>query len=98
MSEQFKVGVGRRDITPAVGAILAGYAPGRPSTSVHDPLHFTAFAFEEGGKQAIVATADLLYIEDPLMQAVKCAMSEKSGVPTENIIVCAIHTHSGPAV
>lgn len=98
MSEQFKVGVGRRDITPAVGAILAGYAPGRPSTSIHDPLHFTAFAFEEGGKQAIVATADLLYIEDPLMQTVKCAMSEKSGVPAENIIVCAIHTHSGPAV
>ena len=98
MSEQFKAGVGRRDITPAVGAILAGYAPGRPSTSVHDPLHFTAFAFEKGGHTAIVATADLLYIEDPLMSTVRSAMSEKSGVPIENIIVCAIHTHSGPAV
>jgi len=96
MSSQLSVGVGRGDITPEIGAILQGYAPGRPATSIHDHLHFTAFAFEQDGVRAIVATAELCQIGEPMMGKIRHAMEESSGVPYDNIIVSSTHTHSGP--
>ena len=90
------VGVGRADITPPVGAILQGYAPGRPSKSVHDVLHFTVFAFAQGNTRAAVCTADLCLISEPLITELRTAIAEAAGVPFDSVIVCATHTHSGP--
>ena len=90
------VGVGRADITPPVGAILQGYAPGRPSKSVHDALHFTVFAFAQGDTQAVVCTADLCLISEPLITELRTAIAQAAGVPFDCVIVCATHTHSGP--
>ena len=90
------VGAGRADITPPVGAILQGYAPGRPSKSVHYPLHFTVFAFAQGDTRAAVCTADLCLISEPLITELRTAIAEAASVTFDGVIVCATHTHSGP--
>ena len=98
MKKTLNVGVGRADISPAVGTWLTGYAPARRAEIINDPLHLTAFAFEQDGVRAIVATADTCVIEDAFSAEVRRAMSEASGVPFEKIILSATHTHSGPAL
>lgn len=90
------VGVGREDITPEVGTMLQGYTPARPSTSVHDPLHITVFAFEYGGVRALFASADLCNLRDVALTGTRSALSETSGIPVEHCIIACIHTHSGP--
>ena len=98
MEKKLHVGVGRSDITPEIGTILAGYLPFRASESIHDHLHLTVFAFGYGDTRAIVAAADLLLIREPQMTEVRTAMAEASGVPLDNIILNCIHTHSGPSM
>lgn len=95
-SEILKVGVGRADITPEVGAILHGYAPGRPAKSINDRLHFTCFAFGYGELRCLAASADLCLLVEPIMGVIRKRMSEVTGVPVDNIIVCTTHTHSAP--
>ena len=96
MSTRLLVGAGRGDITPDVGAILSGYAPGRPSETIHDHLHVTAYAFEYNGLRSLLVTTDLLLISDPLSTEMRRAMAEASGIPFEYIILTSTHTHSGP--
>ena len=81
MSTSLLVGAGREDITPDIGAILMGYAPGRPAKSIHDHLHVTAFAFEYGGLRSLIVTTDLLLISDPLLTEMRRAMSDAAGIP-----------------
>ena len=96
MSGTLLVGVGRYDITPPIGAWLMGYTPPRRAESIGDHLHFTAYAFESEGVRAIVATADLCLMRDPLSTQLRQAMAKASGVPFDHIILSATHTHSGP--
>lgn len=97
MNSTFKVGIGRQDITPKIGAWLMGYAPARRAESVGDRLNLTAYAFESNGVLALVATADVCIIDNELCKTVRREISDISGVPYDNIIICATHTHSGPA-
>ena len=47
MKEKLLLGVGRKKITPKIGACLYGYRPGLASTAVNDDLTATAFYFEQ---------------------------------------------------
>lgn len=94
--EQLLAGVGREDITPQVGTMLQGYMPARPSTSVHDRLHITVFAFEYAGVRSLLASADLCNLRDIALTDTLAALSQASGIPQTHCAVCCIHTHSGP--
>ena len=87
MNSTFKVGIGRQDITPKIGAWLMGYAPARRAESVGDRLNLTAYAFESNGVLAIVATADVCIIDNELCKTIRREISDISGVPYDNIII-----------
>ncbi|MCF7855248.1 MAG: neutral/alkaline non-lysosomal ceramidase N-terminal domain-containing protein [Candidatus Pacebacteria bacterium] len=93
-----KVGVGRGRITPPVGAMLMGYAPARAAETVHDELAVTAIALEQGQVKALLISADVCVIKDPQSTHFRTRISEATGVPFDNIILSATHTHSGPAM
>ena len=92
--EQLYVGVGREDITPAIGDLLQGYTPPRAATTIHDNLHVTAFAFVCGDVRALLLSADLANIRYP-QEKVREILSQATGVPTEYIVLACTHTHSG---
>lgn len=98
MSEHLKVGVGRSDITPPVGMWLAGYSPVRQAESIHDRLHVTSFCIASGETRAMLAVAEVVSIPTDLSLELRQQICEMTGVPAENIILSATHTHSGPAV
>jgi neutral ceramidase len=85
-------GVAVTDITPPVG-----YRHYRgTSTGVHDPLQAKALVFRQGDREAALVVADLTSVTQGLSAEVRTLASERTGIPYDNIIVAASHTHTGP--
>ncbi len=92
-----KAGVARVDITPPVGIALGGFA-GRigPSQGVHDPLYAKALALSDGDETAILIVADILSVPSGLVEGVRASIQGITGLGKKDVMVAAIHTHSGP--
>ena len=96
MSEAFTLGIGRTVITPPVGTNLYGYRPDVISESVHDDLTATAFCFRQGETAALLISLTVCSIGEPLCGNLREKIAQACGLPRENCIIHAIHTHSGP--
>nr|MCR5680885.1 neutral/alkaline non-lysosomal ceramidase N-terminal domain-containing protein [Clostridiales bacterium] len=94
----FLAGASRADITPAVGTLLFGYNPHQVSTSIHDRLKVTAAAFSDGQQTAVLVTADVCEIQTALADEIRQAAGDAAGIPWQNILLSATHTHSAPNV
>lgn len=91
-----RVGVGRVDMTPAPGVLLAGGGdPNRHSNNVLDPLYVTAIAItDETDTTAILVTQDTCDSNGNHSKATRDSISKATGVSYDNIFICATHTHS----
>lgn len=96
--KKLKLGVAREIITPPVGTRLYGYSPDIYSTSVNDDLTVTAFCFVQGEIGALLLSITVCEIRTSLCDSIRELLSKETGVPKENIMLCATHTHSGPDV
>ena len=95
----FKIGYSRVCITPTESVPLAGYGATskRMSTGVLRDLYTTCIAFtDKEGRTVLVVTNDLILSGADWTGEARRAMSEATGVPVDNILVSATHTHSGP--
>ena len=92
--EKLMLGIGRRDITPEVGGMLAGYAPPRPSTCVNDNVRVTAFAFTYGEQTAVLFSCELCNFVVEIIQMMKPAIAKAVGIPEGHIFLSCTHTHS----
>lgn len=92
-----KAGFGKSVITPKAGARLMGYANRTaPSTGVHDDLHARAMVLEVDGKTWAIGVAELCYLREPQVAAVREIVQKRTGFPGRCLFLSAIHTHSGP--
>jgi neutral ceramidase len=90
-------GVGRTDITPALGTALAGYpVQDRVAEAVRDPLHATTLVLERNGVRAALLSLDWILIEQEEVDTIRRLVEEKTGIPGAHITVCAIQSHSAP--
>ncbi len=96
MKKELYLGVGEKVITPEVGGRLYGYNDSTFSESVHDDLTATAFYFTDGNTKALMISATVCLIGTELAAEIRTRLSESCGVPYENCMLCATHTHSGP--
>lgn len=96
MSNKLMLGVSRRDITPEIGGNLMGYNPNIYSEKVNDNLTATAFVFEYGKTKAAMVSITLCVIGGDICDTLRKQISDTCGIPFENILLSAIHTHSGP--
>lgn len=85
-------------ITPPLGITLIG-SYGKPSDTVMDDLYAKAMVLSDGRNTVALVSADLLYTPlEEIANPVRGLVQEKLGIPKQNIMVCATHTHSGPEV
>lgn len=96
MNCNFYCGAAKRDITPAVGTCLFGYRPNHASTSVHDPLNVTSVAFSDGKETSVLLTVTVGEIGNEIAADIRIKVGDSTGIPSENVIVSATHTHSAP--
>ena len=91
-------GAAKADITPQPGVDLTGYiARLNPSIGVHDRLYCRALAFSDGQAQLLLLSCDLIGFGIEYARWVKAELERATGIPPANIMLCATHTHSGPA-
>jgi len=86
------------DITPPLGITLIG-SQGKPSDAVMDELYAKAMVLSDGSNTVAILSADLLYAPlEEITGPVRAAIHERLGIPGQNVMLCATHTHSGPEV
>jgi len=96
------IGEGHADITPPIGAVLAGfhYTPGneRVVKGIRQTPQARALAIRAGDVTAIVVSLELIAVSRDFVRGLQKRIADATSVPTENIRVCATHTHSMPSL
>ncbi|MCK5802153.1 MAG: neutral/alkaline non-lysosomal ceramidase N-terminal domain-containing protein [Lentisphaeria bacterium] len=92
-----QAGVGTRDISPRQPLFLVGYPHvDRISSGIHDPLFASALCLRDGDDAILSVAVDILFVAHRTARACRQAISDRTGIPSENILISATHTHSGP--
>lgn len=94
----FQVGYARESIMPETVIPLGGVGiQDRDYEGILDMLYTTCIAItDENGKTVLLYTNDLVNSTAALSDPAKDLISKTTGVPKENIMVAATHTHSAP--
>ena len=96
---QMKVGLGETVITPNENIRMRGFARSQVSTGVHDDLHARSIVIEgSNGTSAVLMTIGLCGISEDLGKSIRSGVSQKTGIPSDNIIISCTHTHAGPSL
>ena len=89
------VGVAREAINPELGHSLCGYGF-YPNTGVHDDISVTALFLDDGSRQAILLSYDLIGLRAGTLATIRRSVSQATGVPIGHIFGSCTHVHSAP--
>src|SRR5947207_3272912 len=96
---EFRAGAAAVDITPTHLPIrTAGNLTLTLVNKIHDPLHARALVLDDGSIRAAIAVVDSCMIAREDLDEAKAAAGRVTGIPVENILISATHTHTAPAV
>ena len=90
------VGVAREVINPELGHSLCGYGD-YPNTGVHDDISVTALFLDDGTRQAILLSYDLIGLRAATLATIRNSVSQATGVPAAHVFAASTHVHSAPA-
>lgn len=94
-----KLGVSQVNITPSQPTLMSGYNSRKtPFTGIHDSLYAYAFYFEKAKEKNLLITADLIGFSFDFTNEIRSRISSEAGIPSENILLVATHTHGGPSI
>src|SRR5947207_1851784 len=94
ISAEFRVGVASRVVTPdPLLPVSGGVGPSHPTSRKEGDLEVRALVFAEGETRVAIVSADFLGF--PALLGNK-ARAKVKGIPPENILIGATHTHSAP--
>ena len=99
MNQLIRVGFGRVDITPADPVPLGGYGNSklRFHETVRDNLYATCLAFTGTDNNTVLLFhTDMLHAYGDLTEPVREVLSAAYGIPKQNVLVAATHSHSTP--
>ena len=85
-------------ITPVLGVPIPGYFTGRPATGVKDDLYAHAAVLNDGKTTIALISLDIIGMSDKMAAAIRERLTAATGIPAENIMVAATHTHTGAPV
>ncbi len=84
------------DITPPVGYRMSGYFNERLSTGTSNPLRARAIVLRQGDTSAALVFCDIIGISLDVSSRVRRIAAKRTGIPAENILIAATHSHTGP--
>lgn len=97
-----EAGASQVDITPTLAervVRLSGYRARAkaPATGVLDRLYARALFLRQGRENLVIVSCDLLWVSYRIRERVLEAISPLYQVVSRELLICATHTHSGPA-
>jgi hypothetical protein len=94
-----RAGAYAQDVTPDKFPVsVNGLFADRKVNSAHDPLHARCLVLDDGKTKAAIVVVDSCMIPKELMDAAKALAAKKTGIPADNILISATHTHTAPTV
>ncbi len=97
-AKQFRAGAATANISPWMGISINGNMTDQKGTNLHDQLHARAIVLDDGENRLAICVADSCLIYREIFEEAKKIIHARSGLPVENILMSATHTHSAPAV
>lgn len=109
-SGEYQVGVGVVDVSASEEEIstrrifMGGYgflgfrdgAIPKPAIGVHDPIWARTFLVSNGNTTVAMTVLDTTGISNIILDRIRTGASKETGIPVDNILVGATHTHCGP--
>jgi neutral ceramidase len=89
-------GIAVIDITPPIAYRMSGYFNERLSTDTLNPLQAKAIVLRQGQERAALVFCDIIGLSLDVSSRARAQASKKTGIPDENILIAATHTHTGP--
>ena len=95
-NKTFRAGTAAVDISPVNLPVLSsGGFLARSGKVIHDRLFARGLALDDGSTRLVLVVVDTLFVPRDLCDQAKEAASKRTGVPTKNMLISAIHTHAG---
>ena len=96
---ELRAGGASSNITPPLGVSLDDtiFQVG-PATHVHDELFARCLVLDDGRTRVGFAICDVSVLSDLVVTEVKKLVLKRTGIPGDQLIVAATHTHSAPTV
>ncbi|HLR38596.1 MAG TPA: hypothetical protein VK084_11150 [Chitinophagaceae bacterium] len=88
------VGIAEQNITPSTH--VKNWVTGKPYGSVLDSIFVRVIVLDDGNKNAAIVTWDLVDVSESAKDEVRKAISTKTKIPVNNILINASHNHSAP--
>lgn len=94
--QTFKAGVAKVNITPWLGLSIVGYMNDRKVEAIHDEIHVRSLVLDDGANALAFAVIDSCAVTRKIMDDAKVRANGATGIPVENMLFSATHTHSAP--
>jgi len=95
---ELQAGAAKISIVPPFPTTMGGFFDRVAKfEGVSTPIHARAVIFDNGDNQVGVIAVDLVYVSRLLVDAARANIEEATGIPGENILISATHSHSGPS-
>jgi hypothetical protein len=94
----FRAGASAIDVSPAAFPVLVngGFLQSQ-ATKLSDPVHARCVVLDDGATKLAIVVVDTCMMPRELLDRAKELAREKTGIPTDRILISATHTHSAPA-
>jgi neutral ceramidase len=97
-SPSLRAGAAAVDITPREFPLnMPGGFSANLAESAHDPLHSRALVLDDGSLRLALVVVDTLGAGPDVLDEIKQATAEKTGIAAERILISSTHTHTGPS-
>jgi hypothetical protein len=94
---ELRAGAAKADVTPVKWPVpLVGQFNQRLADKAWDPLYARAMVLDDGKTKIAIVVVDSCYVPRTIFDEAKRRAREKTGIPTENMLMSATHTHTGP--
>ncbi len=94
---QLAVGFAEVDVSPNIGVHIPGFFGDRVAEEIADPIMARAVVFKNGDAALAICVVDVICLLEYDTRRAKQRASELTGIPPENMLIAATHTHYGPA-
>lgn len=96
-SRVFLAGAATSNITPKIGTSINGNFRDVKIRNIHDETHARSIVLDDGKTCLAFVVMDLCMVSREILDKAKARAHEETGIPLENMLMSAIHTHSAGA-
>jgi hypothetical protein len=106
VTSSFTAGVAKVDLSPSKGQLsqknifmggYGSYMSRGPAEGIStDHIYARALALKSGKETVVFLSIDTAVIGNEVLNAIRQGASNITGIPADNILISATHTHSGP--